>query len=187
MRIERGSLSMVLEQASVRRAVLDDVPAIASVHVAAWQSAYAGILPDEVLAALSVENRAAMWEKVLAEESDAKHLFVAESADAGIVGFAALGPEGSGQSDYESELYAIYILEAYQRQGIGLALFQAAVNALLADGFRSMIVWVLADNTARYFYEALGGSQAARRTVSVADTRYSEIGYGWAPLTAPAS
>lgn len=173
---------MVSEQASVRKAVLDDVPAIASVHVAAWKSAYAGILPDEVLAALSVEKRAAMWEKVVAEESETKHLLVAENEDSGIVGFAALGPEGSGQSDYEAELYAIYILEQYQRHGIGLALFRAGLNALVANGFRSMIVWVLADNAARHFYEALGGSQAGRRTVSVVDKHYAEIGYEWAPL-----
>jgi hypothetical protein len=33
----------------VRRATLDDAPAIARVHVAAWQRAYRGQMPDAVL------------------------------------------------------------------------------------------------------------------------------------------
>jgi hypothetical protein len=45
------------------RACPDDAEAIARVHVDSWRTTYQGILPDEVLAGLSVERRRAFWAK----------------------------------------------------------------------------------------------------------------------------
>jgi len=52
---------MHTEAMPIRRATVDDVRAIAEVHVASWRAAYRGQLPDDVLAGLSVERRADMW------------------------------------------------------------------------------------------------------------------------------
>ena len=42
----------------IRRARSGDAPGIGAVHVSAWRSAYAGILPDAYLARLSVARQA---------------------------------------------------------------------------------------------------------------------------------
>ena len=47
---------------SLRTARPADAPAIGAVHVAAWRSAYPGILPDDYLARLSVARQAAHYE-----------------------------------------------------------------------------------------------------------------------------
>ena len=48
-----------LELVSIRAAVGDDAPAIADVHVRAWQAAYRGIIEDEYLDGLSVDEQRA--------------------------------------------------------------------------------------------------------------------------------
>ena len=49
----------------VEPAVDGDAAAVAEVHVAAWRSAYRGLLPAELLAAQTVERRTAAWQHQL--------------------------------------------------------------------------------------------------------------------------
>ena len=70
----------------VRPARPDDAADIAAVHVAAWQGAYAGILPDAYLAGMSQRRQAAYYyARILAGPG----VFVA--ADPAVVGFAPAG------------------------------------------------------------------------------------------------
>ena len=51
----------------VRQVLPGDVPAIAELIVAAWQAAYRGIIPDEMLDGMSAAEIAAAWRQILAE------------------------------------------------------------------------------------------------------------------------
>ena len=51
----------------VTHAALEDAHAIAEIHVASRQSAYASILPTEYLTSLSVEEREERWRKCISE------------------------------------------------------------------------------------------------------------------------
>jgi len=82
----------------IRAGVPDVAVAIARVHVDSWRSTYRGLLPDSVLANLSVEQRAGTWrqaaETALVSEGRS-FVLVAEDAADGIIGFAAAGlPSG---------------------------------------------------------------------------------------------
>ena len=61
----------------VRGAEQADVPSIAQVHVQAWRETYTGLVPQEVLDTLSLEERAAMWRGALGEKN-ATSLLVCE-------------------------------------------------------------------------------------------------------------
>jgi len=50
---------------SIRRARPADAISIGAVHVAAWRSAYPGILPDAFLARLSVPRQAAYYDAAI--------------------------------------------------------------------------------------------------------------------------
>ena len=50
----------------VRAGVPSDVDGIAAVHVESWRSTYKGHVPDDILAGLSVEQRAEIWRGVMA-------------------------------------------------------------------------------------------------------------------------
>ena len=164
----------------VRRAVLTDAEAIARVHVAAWRTAYRGIVPDAYLASLSVDQRTRRWERAIAQSLPSHGVHVAGEAAGAIVGFASGGPERTGHPAYLGELYAIYVLEAHQRRGLGRRLTLAVVEGLLEAGLGSLLVWVLAKNhPARRFYEALGGQPVAERRIEIGGTVLAEVGYGW--------
>jgi ribosomal protein S18 acetylase RimI-like enzyme len=133
----------------------DDLRAVAELHVASWQSAYAGILPAEYLANLSVEGREAMWREVLAEGKS--ELFVALEGSS-IVGFASFGPcrDADGTPD-RGEVWAIYVLPSAWSTGVGQALWHAARSRLNALGYRSVSLWVIVGNErAVRFYSAAG-------------------------------
>jgi ribosomal protein S18 acetylase RimI-like enzyme len=140
----------------VRRAKPADAKGIAAVHVAAWRSAYRGLLPDEVLDRLSEDEVEGRWTERIAAPWG--HILVAEQADR-IVGFAACGETEDGASDRETagEIYVIYVHPAAWRQGYGTALLEQALRHLRADGFREAVLWVLQGNRpAIALYEAAG-------------------------------
>ena len=175
---------MAAHEVHVRQAVDSDARGIAHVHVDSWRSTYAGILPAEHLAALDYDRREANWQRILADRR--QNVFVAEDRDARIVGFSSGGPERSDDPAYPAELYAIYLLESWQGLRLGRRLVAALADWFISRGRRSMLLWVLEENPSRGFYEALGGVQIKRETVTIGGTELVEIAYGWpdiSPLT----
>ena len=164
----------------VRVANLKDAGPIARVHVDSWRTTYPGIVPVEYLAGLSYRNRESIWADILSSGRPAESNFVAETDCGEIVGFAGGGPEREGNPTYRGELYAVYLLEQYRGAGVGRRLVSAVARQLAVDGFCSMLVWVLEDNRpACTFYEALGGTEVGRQTVTIGGADLWEVAYGW--------
>ncbi|MEI2404675.1 GNAT family N-acetyltransferase [Niallia taxi] len=111
------------------------------------------------------------------------NVYVAENTKGKIVGFACGGKERSGEfAGYDGELYAIYILEKYQGQGIGRKLTEAVKHHLREIGLTSMVILVLEGNKAYQFYEALGGKKIGILEDTIADKVVNELVYGWAEI-----
>ena len=164
----------------IRAATPEDAASMARVHVDSWRSTYAGIVPAEYLARLSYRNRESLWKELLTTDRPGASYLVADARDGDIVGFASAGPEREGNSAYRGELYAIYLLEEYQRMGLGRRLFSSVTRQLLADGLNSMLLWVLEDNhPACHFYESLGGERVGRKIITIGGADLVEIAYGW--------
>jgi ribosomal protein S18 acetylase RimI-like enzyme len=141
----------------LRRAVPDDAAAIACVHVRTWQVAYRGLIPDEVLDDLSVEQREEMWRGALSGEGGAA-VYVALEGPA-VVGFCAVSAPSRDDDaeDGVAELTAIYVDPDVWRAGVGRALMDAAFADLRADDWHRVTLWVLAENQpARDFYARFG-------------------------------
>ena len=109
---------------------------------------------------------------------------MAETENGEAIGFVVAGPESEGNLEYRGEIYAIYLLEVYQRQGVGRRLFLAVTKRLLDDGMSSMLLWVFEANLgARRFYESLGGQNTNRSAViKIAGSDLVEIAYGWTDI-----
>lgn len=167
-----------MEEVRLREAGVADAAGIARVHVDSWRTTYAGIVPDSVLADMSYEQRTRSWEQILRERPRGGFSYVAEAASAGIVGFASGGRERSGDPVYRGELYALYLLAAYQRQGLGRRLVAAVAARLQQEGLTSLLIWVLAENPARHFYESLGGQFVREQPITIG-IPMTEVAYGW--------
>ena len=163
----------------IRKALVYDAQAIAKVHIDSWRTAYASILSSEFLASLSYEQRQKMWNSILSSPNGQSFVYVAETPDHQVVGLASAGPRREEDPVYQGEIYALYLLHSYQRQGIGRELFKAAVTELNRRGMPSLLIWVLAANPARAFYEGLGGTYMREKEIEIGGQRLVEVAYGW--------
>ena len=127
----------------IRRATVDDAEAIARVHVATWQFAYAEIVDPAVLARRDVAERSALWRRVLAEGR--APVWVAEGGGR-VVGFAEVD---------DGRLVALYVDPVAQGAGVGTRLLAEAEAA----GGAELEVFE-ANGHGRRFYEARGWRDA---------------------------
>jgi ribosomal protein S18 acetylase RimI-like enzyme len=166
-----------------RRARLSDADAIGAVQVASWRTTYQGIVPEDYLASMTVEDHSRRWARLLSQPGNLDLTFVVEERGH-VVGFAMGGPEREGDDRFRGELYAIYLLKHAQGRGHGRALAEAVAQALLQRGTGSMLVWVLRDNLdARGFYERLGGQFLREHELDFgAGFTLREVSYGWPDL-----
>jgi HAD superfamily hydrolase (TIGR01509 family) len=174
----RGGDSVV----RIRQATVADAAAMARVHIESWRSTYRGIVSDDYLAALSYEKRTQMWTRGLSDPESREFYYVAEEPSGEIIGFASGGPERSGDPEFARELSAVYLLETHQRRGIGRRLARAVAERLAEAGPRSLLVWVLADNPSRCFYEALGGELVRQGKIEIGGVVYDKVAYGWSDI-----
>jgi len=160
----------------IRKARSEDAKGIAKVHIDSWRTTYRGIVPDTYLKALYYEEKEEIWKRAILTGS----VFIAENEEGQIVGFANGGKERSGQySGYDGELYAIYLLEAYQGKGIGSSLAKKVFEYLKEKGFNSMIIFALAENPACKFYEAIGGKRIGTEEIEIGGEEFTEVVFGW--------
>jgi GNAT superfamily N-acetyltransferase len=164
----------------VREACPDDASFIPRLTIAAWQRAYVGIFSPQFLDALAepdrVNARAAMTRRRLEERPVGMSEFVAE-LDAVVVGWVRAAARGAG------EIEACYVHPDAWGQGVGTALLDAGVRALVDGGCCDLILWTLEMNDrSRRFYETNGWTHdgavrqrefaAGELTETVVEVRY---------------
>ena len=165
----------------IREANESDATSIARVQVDAWRTTYKGIVPDTYIASLTYKKKEQSWRKILASREN-DFTFVAQTEEKQIVGFASAGDAEEPDGDFAGELIAIYLLESYQRQGIGKFLVEAVTQRFLQQKITSMLVWILADNPFRAFYESLGGEYISEKQTEIGGALLIEVAYGWQDL-----
>lgn len=175
----------------IRRAARGDAAAIGRVHVETWQATYAGLLPDAMLVAMSDVRQSAWWSQLLADPGEARGVFVADDQEAGVVGFGSCGPvrdppEGlDGREFRVGEVYTLYVEPDFQNLGLGRQLLGALFRQLKADRCDTAVLWMLAENPTRFFYEGLGGERVGERTDTMAGVDVEEIAFAWRDLAHP--
>lgn len=161
---------------------LADVAALDLLHSEAWQAAYAGKMPRQVLDRAVPGSRVAMWERTIcAGDGPREHTVIAE-VDGEVAGFAQTGPCRDGDDGTPGglgELYAINVKPSRWGGGVGRLLLAAAHDNLRAEGFGAAVLWVLPGNDrARRFYEAHGwAADGETREVTMAGAAIPEVRY----------
>lgn len=172
-------MSRVSGMPTIRAATADDALSIARVHVEAWRTAYAGLIPDAVLVGLSEGRQAMQWARTLGSDRAAETVWVADGAD-GVVGFVSCGRARAAPLPNAGEIYSLYVAPDHQNAGAGRDLLTASHRALAEAGMVAVVVWVLTRNPARFFYEAMGAKRFGERIETMWGTALDETGYAWA-------
>lgn len=161
----------------IRPAQREDATAIARIHVAAWQAAYAGIIDAAYLAALSTAQREAYWAQAIAQGRPG--LLLAQDGDGAVTGWIAFGDcRDTDAPSTRGEIWAIYVDPTRWSQGAGQALWRQARDRLLEQGKAEVSLWVLAANQrAIRFYAALGFAPdpGSDRAITVAGASIDEV------------
>jgi GNAT superfamily N-acetyltransferase len=167
----------------IRKAVLNDAVGIATVHIASWRETYRGMVPDDFLENLSIQRRTAQWENSLSDSENTYHRAFVAVVDGQIVGFSNYGYAIENASDFRGELFALYLLQSSQGQGLGGELIRAAAGGLHEMHVDSMMVWVLKENPTRTFYEHFGGVYLREKPIEIGGAKLMEVAYGWRDLS----
>ena len=172
---------------AIRPARVEDAAAIGAVHVAAWRSAYANILPADYLAGLSALRYAAQYHAAIrgaGQRPVGVHVAIATAADATrprVVGFvtASVLPKSYFPALADAEVETLYVHDDWRDQGVGRRLLRASAIRLREAGSRSVFLWVLRDNPGRWFYQRLGGRHVCDAQTEVAGQRLPQSAYRW--------
>jgi ribosomal protein S18 acetylase RimI-like enzyme len=161
---------------TIRPATIGDAAGIAAVHVRSWRETYPGLIPQDVLDNLSVEQRTKDWQEWLSKQ---QQMFVAHKSEQ-IVGFVAGGKSRKPDFSYRSELYGLYLLQETQGSGVGRSLFETLGKAFQDQNTPDFYLWVIEGNTqSRQFYERMGGQAFSEKIEEERGYTLKEIAYGW--------
>lgn len=159
-----------------RPATLRDAKAIAEIHVNTWQVAYADLVPEDVLKAMSVEKQQAMWREAI--QYSEPQVVVALDGNA-IVGFAGFDRSRDPKTKpTNGEIWAMYVAPDYWDEGVGLALWDACREGLVDEGCLDVSLWVLLRNErAMRFYDLAGFKREMNtaKTVPMGSGKVEEI------------
>ncbi|MBD7962915.1 GNAT family N-acetyltransferase [Fictibacillus norfolkensis] len=161
---------------NIRRAQITDAAEIAKVHVKSWQQSYRGLIEDDYLSQMSVTEREQRWSEWLDQKSHI--VLVLEDENQQLCGFISGGSIRS-QHQYESEVYAFYLLKEVQQKGHGTKLLKMFSEKLITLGKKSMIVWVLKDNPSKQAYISLGGKKIDEEQVMIGKQQLLEECFAW--------
>lgn len=140
----------------IRHATVEDAQGIAVVHVRSWQAAYAGLMPQNVLAGLSIEDRAERWAQIIGEPDHGSHTLVSVR-DGEVIGWASFGASRESDAPGSGELWGIYAHPSAWSSGVGHALLEAVERELVDAGHSTAYLWVLDGNVrAASFYTKHG-------------------------------
>lgn len=152
---------------SVRPATASDAEPIGRLQTRAWRRAYAGVLPDEVVAAFDPEVFAASWRAAVSQPPSPRHHVLVACERAEVVGIAAQTPavDQDCSPATDAELQTLLVDPDALGRGHGSRLLAAAVDTMRADGFRTAVTWLLSgDDQLRAFLVGAGwGADGAHR------------------------
>ena len=151
------------------------------VNRAAWRDAYAGILPEDTLAGMSVPDGDELQERYDRSTGEGRAFLVAVDRQPGaVVGFAGV-VWGGGRKPFcerdDAELRAIYVDPERQRRGIGADLLAAATDRLPGAVGRLVLETFRENDAARGFYETHGFERVGESAFEVDGEAYPTAVY----------
>lgn len=163
----------------IRRATVEDAADIGEISVLAWQSTYAHILPAELLANLSVDQRRMRTAGLIRQGVD---YWVAVAEDQ-TVGFCSVGPNSDTTVPADGELKAIYLRPEQKGKGIGSKLLSVGAQHLLDKGFHSLCAYAFRDNhIGERFYTSVGAEIYDESVYNIEGIDYPDRAYLWRSL-----
>ena len=139
----------------IRKALPENAREYALCHIACWQTAYKGIITDEYLENMTVEQITENNRQILSKSSNFLCYYVEQ--DEKMIGRLVINKSRDADKADAGEIAAMYLLDTFWDKGFGKELMDFSLAKLKGMGHNEVILWVLAANSrARRFYERCG-------------------------------
>lgn len=163
---------------TVRFTVKEDLDKIAKLYVHNHKTTYRGLVSEEYLNSLTVEDAKGRWEKYLSEEKN--KMWVAYESDI-FLGFTA------GKEDDELKdtwyLDSLHVSENARGRGVGTELIKTMGRYAADNGYKTMSICVVKGNeTAKSLYLRLGAEMYKSFEDSFENTRTNSEKLIWNDL-----
>ena len=148
---ERGE---TIDSFTFREATAEDVRELGKLHAITWAETYKARTAN-------IQLRQYQWQKTFTEENDGSWFCIlVVNAKNELVGFAK-GKINKDEhtSQLHGDLNKIYLLNDYQRLGLGKKLFTLVVQRFLSKGVNDMSLFGVPQNPSCAFHEAMGGER----------------------------
>ncbi|MGI8853577.1 MAG: GNAT family N-acetyltransferase [Methyloceanibacter sp.] len=167
---------MTVDVVHIRPARSKDATALASAYEEAWRSAYQGIIPHISLQRMIAKRGLGWWEGALRRKSPLLVLdFGGEAA-----GYVTFGRSRLARSQFQGEIFELYLHPVYQGLGLGEKLFDSARMRLAELRLKGLLVWALTDNdSACAFYLRLGGKPIAEGAERFGEVSLRKVAFAW--------
>ena len=141
---------------NIRKMTKEDCQAVSHVITIAWNETYRGIVPDDFLDNLYLNEEERTNNSYNSFNEQDNHQYVLEVSNK-VVGFMSVGQ--SAELDYRNcgEIQALYIINGYKGNGYGKKLIEAGISELKNMNFDKMIIGCLVGNPSNEFYKHIGG------------------------------
>jgi GNAT superfamily N-acetyltransferase len=164
----------------IRPSQRTDAHSMSRIYVQTWRDTYLSVIPYGYLFQMSIPQH----EQAFFNDLNNSQIisFVAENTGR-VVGFITGGYERNSDDIYSGEIYTLYVLKNFQRQGIGGKLVSALAMQLNQTGIYSMLVRVLKLNPYRQFYKKINGIYLKTERLPFAGEIMEAEIYGWLDTT----
>lgn len=154
---------------------MDDLDAAVQLIVETWHDSYRGLIPDEKLDRMTIENLRPGW-KVHLESNPHRIHNIGIFENDSLLGVCGVGKAREALG-YDCELWAMNVPLRSQRRGVGRALMQESLRRMKDLGHRSLYLYCIDQNQkALAFYQAMGGRLDGR---SAQREGYREVVLHW--------
>ena len=147
---------------SVRPAVAGDASEIARIQIDTWRTAYSDILPEPVLAGLSLAQVEASWTQAITAAPTPRHRVLVAMEQQWRVGFVAFGPaeefeDGDPEPHTTIAVGPVLVEPRWGRRGHASRLLAATVDLARQDGMTRAVAWIPeGDTPSREFLVSTG-------------------------------
>ncbi|WP_137152577.1 GNAT family N-acetyltransferase [Devosia sp. FKR38] len=165
----------------IRPHIRSDAVAVADILAAGWQAAYAGFMPQALLAPRidPLRRRAEIAAWLDDFDTEIEHLLVAESTPGTVAGFVHIVRADKAGLGAAAHINLLYVDPARFGRGIGKALMAAAADWLAARTSGAVVLAAYADNPYRGFYARLGGTVVLQKTIDFDGHALASVYYHW--------
>ena len=137
---------------NIREANAEDIEPIASLYVMNWKKTYVGLLPDNFLNGLTVNDGINKWQEYLTKE---KHRIFVAYENEKILGFSACKED----EELKNCLYldSLHVSETSRGKGVGTKLINTVGSYAYIKGYEHMSICIVKGNdNAKRIYEKMG-------------------------------